>query len=111
MSLSEDELTRDDFEQAFLFEKVAEFIRPSKMTADDLNRTGGLDDDDEGTQKPNESEESKRPASQRPVSPSNFGSILPLREYPKMGKFLHLIFILVAQTTSTTKTVSNEDHV
>ena len=63
MSLSEDELTRDDFEQAFLFEKVAEFIRPSKLTVDDLNRTGGLDDDDEGTQKPNETEESKRPAS------------------------------------------------
>lgn len=29
MSLSEDELTRDDFEQAFLYEKVAEFIKPT----------------------------------------------------------------------------------
>ena len=27
-ALSEDELTRDDFEQAFLYDKVAEFIKP-----------------------------------------------------------------------------------
>ncbi len=30
MTLSEDELTRDDFEQAFLYSRVAEFIRPEK---------------------------------------------------------------------------------
>ena len=32
MSLSEDELTRDDFELAFLYEKVADFIKPSSRT-------------------------------------------------------------------------------
>ena len=29
-ALSEDELTREDFEQVFLYEKVAEFIKPSR---------------------------------------------------------------------------------
>ena len=49
MALSECELTREDFEQAFLFEKIAEFIEPTKLTADDLNKTGegGLDDFEE----------------------------------------------------------------
>ena len=31
-ALSEDELTRDDFEQAFLYDKVAEFIKPTSKT-------------------------------------------------------------------------------
>ena len=49
MSLSEDELTRDDFEQAFLYDKVTEFIKPTRVTSlKDSNI-----EDDEGTQKPN----------------------------------------------------------
>ena len=58
MALSEDELTRDDFEQAFLYDKVAEFLKPSMTEALKSNESV---EDDEGTQKPNEKgiEESK----------------------------------------------------
>ena len=61
MALSEDELTRDDFEQAFLYEKVAEFIKPSRTTSS-VSLSNSISEDDEGTQKPNESgvEEAKR---------------------------------------------------
>lgn len=53
--MSEDELTREDFEQAFLYEKVAEFIRPSIGSLSKVARQISIDGDDEGTQKPNES--------------------------------------------------------
>ena len=35
---------------------------------------------------------------------------LSLREYPKIRKFLHLIFILMIQQANSSKFVSNEDH-
>ena len=92
MALSEDELTRDDFEQAFLYEKVAEFIKPSRTRAS-VSLGNSISEDDEGTQKPNETgiEESKR-AQNNQVERE---SILPLREFPKIGKFLRLLIILM----------------
>ena len=64
MTLSEDELTRDDFEQAFLYSRIAEFIRPEQTNLLSGNFKADLEiEDEEGdTQKPNESsmEESKR---------------------------------------------------
>ena len=65
MSLSEDELTRDDFEQSFLYEKVALFIKPS------TNLTPVAILDSEGTQKPNKSvvEEVKSPISTTSLEP------------------------------------------
>lgn len=36
--------------------------------------------------------------------------ILPLREYPKIRKFLHLLFILMVQQTTSSKTVCNPDQ-
>jgi len=47
LSLNEDELTREDFEPAFLYEKIAEFMNPTKLTVDDLNKTGDQDEEDE----------------------------------------------------------------
>ena len=46
LALNEDELTREDFEPVFLYEKIAEFINPSKLTVDDLNKTGDMEDNE-----------------------------------------------------------------
>ena len=61
-ALSEDELTRDDFEQAFLYSKLAEFIKPTMSKINQVSTSSAVSEDDEGTQKPNETgvEESKR---------------------------------------------------
>lgn len=36
--------------------------------------------------------------------------LLPLREYPKIRKFLHLLFILMVQQSTGTKMVCNVDY-
>ena len=63
LALNDDELTREDFEPAFIYEKVAEFIKPSKLSADDLNKTGGEDEEDQpddSIKKPDNAEEVKQ---------------------------------------------------
>ena len=44
--LGEDELARDDFEQAFIYEKVAQFIKPERPMA---KTSQIIDGEDEGT--------------------------------------------------------------
>ena len=117
MTLSEDELTRDDFEQAFLYSRIAEFIRPEQTNLLSGNFKADLEiEDEEGdTQKPNESsmEESKRAGTSQKTTTdkrteAQSDQILPMKDYPKIGKFMRLLIILLLQVNN--KAVCNSDQ-